>query len=149
MLEAFFDVLQELAPNASSTFGTFTGTVDDVSGAFTVTTGVYQDLLGGANQVRLQGLAPPGINAGTIFLLTLDTPGAATGTFSGGGVLTAPQITGMLAGDTYLKITSTVFPGGEIRGQVMTVPEPGSIIMLATGAIAVIALARRRRKKVA
>jgi hypothetical protein len=149
LLEASLDGLQETPPNASPAFGFFAGTLDDVSGAFTVTTGTYQDLLGGSTGVHLHGLAPPGTPAGIILGLTLDTPGAATGTFSGGGVLTAPQITGLLGGNTYINIHSQVFPGGEIRGQVMTVPEPGSIIMLATGAIAVIALARRHRKKIA
>ena len=149
LLEANLDGLQEVPPNASPAFGLFNGTLDDVSGAFTVTTGTYQDLLGGSSAVHLHGLAGPGVSAGVIIGLTLDTPGATTGTFSGGGVLTAPQITGVLAGNTYINIHSSVFPGGEIRGQVFLTPEPGSIVMLATGAIAVIALARRRRKKAA
>ena len=88
LLEANLDGLQEVGPNASPAFGLFNGTLDDVSGAFTVTTGTYQDLLGGSTAVHLHGLAPPGINAAVIIGLTLDTPGAATGTFSGGGVLT-------------------------------------------------------------
>ena len=147
LLQANLDGLQESPPNASPAFGAFDGTLDDVTGNFTVTTGSYQDLLGGSISVRLQGLAPPGMNAAVIFALTNDTPGAATGTFSGGGVLTAPQITGLLAGDTYLNILSQVFPTGEIRGQIAAVPEPGSIILLASGVIAVIALAHRARKK--
>lgn len=149
LLEAFLDGLQEVGPNASPGTGQFNGTLDDVTGDFTVTSGAYQGLVAGTQAVHLHGLAPVGVNAAVIIGLTLDAPGSTTGTFSGAGVLTAPQIAGLLAGNTYINIHTTAFPGGEIRGQVAVVPEPGSIILLASGAIAVAALARRRRNKTA
>ena len=142
--EANLDGLQVVPPNASPAFGLAQLTLDDTSGLVTITTGTYQDLLGGASSVSLNGLAAPGANAAVIFALTLDTPGAATGTFSGGGTLTAPQIAGMEAEDTYILIRSSVFPSGEIRGQLLAVPEPSSIVLTSMGLIGFVFLKRRR-----
>lgn len=144
-LQANLDGLQMVPPNASPAFGSLEATLNDVSGAFTITSGSYQDLLGGANQVFLNSGAA-GSNGPFIMSLTLDTPGAATGTFSGGGVLTAGQIADMIAGNTYVRVTSTVFPGGEIRGQLVVVPEPGSMVLAGMAACGAMAFGWRRRR---
>jgi hypothetical protein len=147
--EANFDGLQVSPPNASPAFGFGELTLDTVTGNVNVVTGTYQDLLGGASAVSLNGLASPGTNAVSLIPLTLDTPGAATGTFSGGGTLSGPNSLGMQAGDTYLLIRSSVFPGGEIRGQLfpLPVPEPASIVLTILGGLAMAACARRRRAR--
>jgi hypothetical protein len=57
----------------------------------------------------------------------------------------AAFIAGLIAGETYLNIHTSMFPGGEIRGFV-AVPEPMTSRLLVLGlAAAGFALRRRRR----
>lgn len=44
---------------------------------------------------------------------------AGTNTWTGGGTLSGPQLTALLAGNTYLNVHTSMNPGGEIRGQVV------------------------------
>lgn len=52
---------------------------------------------------------------------------------------------GLAAGEAYLNIHTTVFPGGEIRGFLELVPEPSSVGLLALGGGALAWGARRRK----
>jgi len=139
--EANLDGLQEAPPNASPAFGLGDFTLS--GGTLSVTTGTYQDLLGGASAVTLNDAAP-GVNGPIVFTLVLDTPGAATGTFSGSGALTAPQITDLNNGNLYVNIRSAVFPNGEIRGQLIAVPEPSTLALMGAGSLALLAARRRQ-----
>lgn len=143
--EANLDGLQEVPPNASPAFGLGDLTLDTVSGFVTITTGTYQDLLGGATAVTLNDAAI-GSNGPIILVLTLDTPGAATGTFSGSGTITAGQVTDMINTNTYINIRSQVFPNGEIRGQIFIIPEPTSAALVGLGSLGGSLVLRRRRK---
>ena len=142
--EANLDGLQEVPPNASPAFGQADLTLDTVSGLVTITTGTYQDLLGGATVVTLNDAAI-GFNGPIALALTLDTPGAATGTFSGSGTITAGQVTDMIATNTYINIRSQVFPSGEIRGQLFVVPEPSSVLLACSGIVGLLVVSRRKK----
>jgi hypothetical protein len=50
----------------------------------------------------------------------------------------------MQSGSTYVNIHSSAFPGGEIRGQIVAVPEPGTMALGALGLLAVVGAAWRR-----
>lgn len=143
-LDANLDPFQEVPPHNTPGYGSADFTLDDVADTLTVNagTGVYADLLAGATVVRLQDAAV-GANGPTIGTFTLDTPGNTSGTFSSSvGSLTAGQITDILNGNTYVNIADSVFPSGEIRGQILSVPEPGSLAIL--GGAGLLAMRRRR-----
>jgi hypothetical protein len=81
---------------------------------------------------------PLGVTSGT-YSQTLDLTSAGSYragfiTDNGGTVASAEAvlIAGLLAGNTYLNIHTTAFPNGEIRGQ-LRVPEPASLLLLASG----------------
>jgi hypothetical protein len=60
----------------------------------------------------------------------------------GSATLTETQESQLLSELWYINVHSTNFPGGEIRGQVLLVPEAASSLLLAT---AVLGLLRVRR----
>jgi CHRD domain-containing protein len=151
-LGANLDPFQEVPPHNTPGYGSADATLDTVTGVFTISgAGLYADLLAGATTVRMQDAAV-GANGPTIGLLNLDTPGNTSGTFSGAlsATLTAGQITDAIAGNTYLNIADSVFPSGEIRGQLLvTTPEPGSIVLASLAAIGLLVAAGRRPRKAA
>jgi hypothetical protein len=115
-LYATMNGANEVPFNSSGGGGTCTVTLDDVTGAVSVT-GSFTGLTSTATAAHIHGLAGPGVNAGIIVGLT--ETGGTSGSVGGGGTLTPGEITGMLNGLTYINIHTTSNPGGEIRGQVL------------------------------
>lgn len=142
--EANLDGLQVAPPNASPGLGFGKFSLNDVTGAVNVLEGTYADLLGTSMTISINGPAAVGQNAATLISLTNDTFGATSGTFSGGGTLPMGNILDMIDGNTYVVVRSSFFPVGEIRGQILAVPEPATAAFLMVSGL--LALRRSRRK---
>lgn len=134
---------QEVPPNSSPGYGESDLSLSGTT--LTVTDGSYNDLLGNSSTIRLADAAP-GMNGVTIAVLTLTSPGTTSGTFSGSTTLTTQQISDLAAGNLYLNLTTTVYPSGEIRGQLELVPEPSTLALAGLGSLAVLALRQRKAK---
>jgi hypothetical protein len=94
---------------------------------------------------------PLGVTSGTYdqtFDLTLSSSYNPAFVTANGGTVAAAEaalLAGLAAGEAYLNIHSTMFPGGEIRGFLdPAVPEPGSVVLLTLGAIGTVAYRLRR-----
>jgi hypothetical protein len=139
------DGLQETPPVATPASGTGSLFLDDVTGNYTIS-GTFQDLIGTSNNAHIHGPAAVGAGpAGVIHGLTFDL-GVTSGNYSNGAGLTtftAPQMADLINGLYYVNIHSTFAPGGEIRGQILLVPEPSTSALLGLG-MGLLAGVRRR-----
>ena len=95
----------------------------------------------------------PGVMSG-IYATATPIDLTAMSTYTGGfisgfaGTLANAEKTllaGLRAGEAYFNIHSTMFPGGEIRGFLHPVPEPGTLGLLAAGIVVLGVIVRRRR----
>jgi hypothetical protein len=142
-LDANLDSFQEYQPHNTPGYGSADLTLTGTTLSINAGTGLYADLLAGATSVVL-GDGAPATAGTTIGPFNLDTYGNTTGTFSGSVTgLTNQQVMDVLAGNTFINIRDSVYPSGEIRGQIFTVPEPGSLAVL--GGMGLLALRRRGR----
>lgn len=146
--QANMDGLEEVPVNASLGTGILDCTLDDTNGFVQVTAGSYANLLAPSSNGHIHGPALPGVNAGVVLPLTgpygvFSGPLSGSGTLTRAGFTTQQLINAMLAGEMYVNVHSTQFPGGEIRGQLRLVPEPATAMGLM--AITGVVLARRRR----
>jgi hypothetical protein len=168
-LTTFLDGPSENPANASPGTGFSTVEFDPVAHLFSISV-TFSDLVGTTTASHIHCcVAPPG-NAG-VATITPTFPGFPLGVSSGTYSMTfdttltssfnAPFVTanggtaagaelalfnGLLAGEAYLNLHSTLFPAGEIRGFLEPVPEPATWLLLATGAASLLLYGRRRQR---
>jgi hypothetical protein len=159
----------ESPPNASPGIGSARVTIDNVAQTMRVQVN-FSGLLGGvtashihcctaAANAGVAGVAtttptftgfPSGVTSGTYdntFDLTQATSYNPAFVSAQGGLASAEAalLAGMAANKTYLNIHTSVVPGGEIRGFLAAIPEPGTWALMIAGLGLVGATLRRRR----
>jgi hypothetical protein len=113
---AVINAANEVPTNASPATGLGTCVLNNAQTQLTYTV-VYSGLVASRTASHFHGPAAVGINAPVIFGIA--GAGATSGTISGVWNLSATNVTQLFAGQLYLNIHSSTFPGGEIRGQVI------------------------------
>ena len=124
-LTANMDCAQQGTCLAGGT-GTGTGTMvfDDVTNALSFNI-AWSGLSGSFLAVFFHGPAAPGTPAGIV------GPGLAPSNPSAGSFVLSPaEEADLLAALWYISVHTSSFNGGEIRGQINVVPEPGTFLLL-------------------
>jgi hypothetical protein len=108
--------------------------LDDVADTITVNES-WTNLSSPATLSHIHGPAAPGTNAPVLFPFS-GVPNTISGSipeqvFS----ITAAQITDFEAGLFYMNVHDSVFPAGEIRGQLTATPEPATLALLGLGSL--------------
>ena len=152
----------EVPPNASTATGSVTLTL---SGDSLTVAETFSGLTANPTGAHIHCCVAPGSNA-TVAVPFTGFPAATSGTYSAtfdltllatynpafvtanGGTAASAEaafIAGLNSGLTYANIHDANYPGGEIRGQLGSIPEPGTAGLLMLGLLPAIALIRKRK----
>jgi len=144
-LTSYLDGAQETPPVVTPATGTASLSYDDVTNLLSWTIS-YSGLVGTTTNAHFHGPAAIGVGPAGVQLGIPFTAGVTANTLIGSGTLTSTQETQLLGGLWYINIHSTYAGGGEIRGQVLVVPEPVAVTLLGAGLLGLAAFGRRHAR---
>ena len=104
----------EVPANGSTASGSVIGTFNTTTNQLNLTIS-FNGLSVNASAGHIHNGAS-GVN-GSVVVPFGGVPASTSGTFTYSGVFSGADATALLAGNTYVNIHNTIFPGGEIRGQ--------------------------------
>jgi hypothetical protein len=139
MFSAQLNGAQEVPVRVTPALGSATATIDLATNFFTLDYS-FSGLLGTQTAAHIHRGAP-GVSGGIVIgapSFPLGSPVRFETTIS--DALEADLLAGLL----YLNIHSTIFPAGEIRGQLQPIPEPSTYGLIGAGVLGALALWRRR-----
>lgn len=128
---------QEVPARVTPASGAGTASLNLASNFFEIDY-AFSGLLGPQTGAHIHGPATFGVNAPVLIPFALGSP------ISFETTLTAAQADQVLSGLWYVNIHSTVFPGGEIRGQIVPVPEPSTYAIAGAAVLGLLVWRRRR-----
>jgi len=141
--EAFLNGFGENPPNGSPASGFGTVVLNAAQTQITVDES-WSGLTAPATASHIHGPGGVGTNAPILFPFS-GVPNATAGaipeqTFA----ITPTQVGYLFSGYLYMNVHTSTFPGGEIRGQLLLVPEPSTVCLLGVGSLAVWIVRRKR-----
>lgn len=147
MFTASLSGLEEVPPNLSRGYGFSSIWLNDTEDSIAVDLSFY-DLTAGATAAHIHGPANPGVNAGALFPFALGPLiGQTNGVVPQHMFAISPtQVNTLKSGQYYVNVHTSVFPGGEIRGQYNAIPEPGSLAFLGAGLFPLAGILLRRKR---
>jgi CHRD domain-containing protein/PEP-CTERM motif-containing protein len=153
--EAILNGASENPPNASPGIGVLDATFDDAALTLLVHE-TFSGLTAPASAAHIHCCAALGTNAPVVlnFIGQGFPTGVTSGTFDHTfnlatdliGITSTSFVSALFAGTTYGNIHDANFPGGEIRGQLIRVPEPSTTLLFGLG-VGALALTRRIRAR--
>jgi hypothetical protein len=145
--QATLNGLGENPVNASTATGFGTVILNAAQTSITVNES-WSGLIGGtATASHIHGPGAVGVNAPVLFPFS-GVPAATSGSIPEQSfAITPTQVGYLFAGTLYMNVHDATFPGGEIRGQLLLVPEPSTVALVGLGVGAIATRAIRRRAK--
>ncbi len=138
----------EVPARATTATGTATLILDTATGKAVLSVS-YSGLSAGLTGAHIHCCALPTANAGVLqgFDSQL-TAGSTSGSLTNWALpitFTAQQMADLKNGLMYVNIHTSTYLGGEIRGQLYAVPEPGTLLLLGAGLLSVASALKKRR----
>jgi hypothetical protein len=107
----------------------------------------WSGLTAPATVSHIHGPGGVGTNASVIFPFTGVTAATSGSIPEQSFAINAQQVSWLFSGFLYMNVHDATFPGGEIRGQLLLVPEPSTLALLGLGVGGIVLQSYRKREK--